>query len=137
MANGVLVPASPTSYKEISKSNEGYYYFQLYSQQPLNFGRSYEVVNVNPTWWRIIIAGTPRGDYAHFADKSLVEALGEIQVDSQWLPQYGYPPDWAHFDGVSYKGQYQYFPFDQDDNRYQQFGLEWISASHYTANNRY
>lgn len=131
MANGVLLPTVPSSYKEINKPNPGYYYFQLYSAQPLNYARVYEVVNYQPNWWKIIIAGTDRGGYQYFANLCPVFGLGEIQSVSGTLP-----PNWAHFDNVSYKGQSTYFLFDQDQ-RWQDYPLTYYSASHYTAHNGY
>lgn len=129
LPNGVTAPTVPSSYREVSM--DSFYDFDPYSAQPLDYARTYEVVQLSAEfgewWWRTIVAGVSRGDYWGFAEKSLVIAESEIVNDSR-------NQDMAGFNNVQYRGNYSYMLFDQD-NRFAQapFSLIWYYPYKYST----
>lgn len=77
---------NPHSYREASI--DAFYDFDddPYSDQPLNFARAYEVVNIGYDMgsygWQTKIAGTSRGTYYGFAERSVV--VGESEIIDGW-----------------------------------------------------
>jgi hypothetical protein len=106
--DGTYWPTVPKSYEE-SMVN-GYYDLYLYSSQPLNYARTYEVVHIGSGTWRGIIAGTPRYSFGPFSYPTLVEALTEIAGSTQ-------PHTRAGFNNVQYKGLNSYMAFDQNNEQ--------------------
>lgn len=110
-------PSNPWSYEE---ANLGPYWTHYVfakigtAQQPLNFTRSYEVVaNTinNPSFWTVYIAGAPRDQFYPYKTPTDVAAKSEIVKIDNWP----WPEDWATFTGIKYKGQFTYYPFDQNN----------------------
>ena len=101
---------NPTSYREASIDADDD--FDEYSQQPLNYTRLYEVVDIGYDMgsygWQTRIAGTSRGTYYGFAEKSSV--VGESEIIDGWDNDC-----MAGFNNVQYKGNYSYMNFDQDN----------------------
>jgi hypothetical protein len=107
--DGTYWPTVPTSYEE---SNCGGYYFEyLYSAQPLNFTRAYEVVYTGSSGvWQGIIASAPRYSFGPFTTPIWVGAFCELAGSSQ-------PHTRALFNNVQFKGLYSYMNFDQNWER--------------------
>jgi hypothetical protein len=105
----ILLPTIPKSYKEVSTPG-GDSIFTLYSSQPLNYSRVYEVVNVpGTTYWKVYIAGQLRGTYLYNNAKLKTSAKMEIEdghlpVDNECA---------ASFRDVYYKGNSSYMLYDQ------------------------
>jgi len=106
--DGTYWPQVPSSYEESRVS--GYYDLYLYSSQPLNYTRTYEVVHTGSGTWQGIIAGTRRYSFGPFSTPTLVEALTEIAGSTQ-------PHTRAGFNNVQFKGLYSYMAFDQNNER--------------------
>jgi hypothetical protein len=107
--DGTNWPTVPTSYQE-SMVN-GYYDLYLFSAQPLNYTRTYEVVHTGSGTWLGYIAGSSRFYAGPFATPTHVEAMTEISGSSTYVRTR------ASFTSVSYKGNYSYMLFDQNYRR--------------------
>ncbi|MCL5735311.1 MAG: hypothetical protein M1274_06930 [Actinobacteria bacterium] len=109
-------PTDPWSYEE--KNTGPYWTSYLFaklgtSSQPLNWVRAYEVVantTNNPSYWTVYVAGAAREMFYPYATPTEVEAQSELVKVDNWP----WPEDWAGFTGIKYKGQFVYYPFDQD-----------------------
>ena len=104
-----LWPTTPTSYEECQIGSA--YTLYLYSSQPLNLTRTYEVVSIGSSLWQVIIAGTRRYSFGPFNTPTQVEVFAEISGSSA-------NHTWASFNNVQYKGQVSYMPFDQNHERH-------------------
>lgn len=106
--DGTPWPTVPYSYEEARV--DGYYDLYLFSSQPLNYVRTYEVVHTGSGTWQGIVASTPRYSFGPFATPAIVEAVTEIRVSTQAHTRAG-------FSSAQYKGLYSYMAFDQNNRR--------------------
>jgi hypothetical protein len=129
LQNGELAPTVPKAYREVRV--DAFYDFDVYGAQPLGDAWTYECLNIGPALgeykWRTLVAGSNKGEYYGFADKSPVVAESEIVN--------GYSNDcMAGFNNVQYKGDYSYMNFNQD-NRFASgpFWLIWYYTYKYST----
>jgi hypothetical protein len=117
--------AYPKSYVETNIGSS--YDMDWYSNQTYNFSRLYEVVHIGNGTWRALIAGTSRGTWGPISYPREVQALSEVQADYRSALN-------AKFTNIQYKGQYQYFNFDQD-HRWAEapYYLEWFYTYRYNT----
>ncbi len=106
--DGTPWPEVPTSYEEAMIS--GNYDLYIYSSQPLNYSRTYEVVHIGSGTWQGIIQGSRRHSFGPMSYPIPVKALTEIQVSTAAHTRAG-------FESVQYKGNYSYMLFDQNNRR--------------------
>lgn len=85
------------------------YDLDWYSAQAYDFARTYEVVHTGSgSTWRALIQGTPRGTWGPLSYPQTVVAQSEV---------YNSPGSQLKgtFNNVQYKGQYQYFLFNENN----------------------